>query len=124
MDGCLARRILLVALAGALGFGCSSSTDNGGGGNGNCSNIAGTWGVTGSCGPDTCVITQNGCNTNFSCGGGTHSYTGSVSGSSVSYAGQTSGGVQATCSGTVSGGTMSGTCSGAGATCSFSAAKH
>lgn len=132
MDGSLARRMLWVALAGALCFGCSGKTSgsgnssggsSGSGNNGNCTSIAGTWGVTGTCGADTCVVTQSGCNTNFSCGGGTHSYTGSVSGNSVSYAGQTAKGINATCSGTVNGASMSGTCSGAGATCTFAATR-
>jgi len=102
---------------------CSSSSSDGAA-NGSCTNISGTWGTTGSCGPDTCVITQNGCSTNFSCGGGATSYTGSVNGSNVSYAGKTAGGVDGSCTGTVQGNTMSGTCSVGGATCNFSAAKE
>lgn len=115
------KQVVMVGLAAAVSVGCGGS---GSSSSSKCTNIAGTWGVTGACGPDNCVVTQNGCSTNFSCGGGSHSYTGSVSGNSVSYSGQTAGGVPATCSGTVSGATMSGTCSGAGASCTFAAAKQ
>jgi hypothetical protein len=114
----------LFAIAFPCFVACSSSSSGDGASNGNCSSIAGTWGVSGTCGPDTCIITQNGCNTSFACGGGSVSYTGSVNGSNVSYAGKTAGGVDGTCSGTVQGSTMSGTCTVSGATCSYSAAKE
>ena len=101
---------------------CSSSSSDAG--NGSCSSIAGTWSTGGSCGPDVCVITQNGCNTSFSCGGGSRSYTGSVEGTSVSYSGKTVTGADGTCQGTLQGSTISGTCSVQGATCDFNATKQ
>ena len=115
------KAILALVLAIPLLAACSSSTSSG---SGNCSNITGTWAVSGACGPDTCVITQSSCSTNFSCSAGTVSYTGSVSGNSVSYSGQTAAGATGTCSGTVNGGTMSGTCNSQGQTCAFSATRQ
>lgn len=91
---------------------------------GDCVDIAGTWTISGACGPDTCVITQSGCSTSFSCSGGSGSYTGSVSGSKVDYSGKSGTGVQGTCTGTVSGNTITGTCTPQGLPqCSFTAKK-
>jgi hypothetical protein len=86
---------------------------------GTCSNIAGTWGITGSCGADMCVITQTACSTQLTCGGGASSYTGSITGNMFTYMGTTSGGVPASCSGTVNSNLMSGSCTVAGVPCTF-----
>jgi hypothetical protein len=86
---------------------------------GACSNMAGTWGITGSCGADTCVITQTACSTQLSCGGGASSYTGSITGNMFMYMGTTSGGVAASCSGTLNGGSMTGSCTVSGLPCAF-----
>lgn len=86
---------------------------------GACASMAGTWGITGQCGADTCLITQTGCATDLDCGGGASSYTGSVSGNTFMYAGTAGGGQPATCSGTVDGNTMSGSCTIVGIPCSF-----
>lgn len=85
-----------------------------------CSNIAGTWGITGGCGADTCVITQAGCTTQLDCGGGASSYTGSITGNTFMYSGTAGGGTPASCSGTLNGSLMSGSCNVAGVPCSFS----
>ena len=129
---CLLGLALSVSL-GVLGStGCSAGVNGSGGGGGgggsssgggSCTNISGTWTVSGDCGADTCVVTQAECSTNFACGGGSASYSGTVAGDSVSYAGRNAAGVQGTCQGTVNGRTMSGTCmqQGSAATCSFAA---
>jgi len=113
----------LAALVTSIAIpGCGS--DNGGAVSpGSCSNVQGQWRITGGCGPDVCDITQSGCSTTFSCGGGSRAATGSVSGSAVSWSGQTAGDVPGTCSGTVSGGAMSGTCNVSGAMCDFAATR-
>lgn len=96
----------------------SSSTSNPA-----CSSIAGTFAVSGGCGPDVCVIKQNGCDTTFSCADGSSAFTGTVKGTSVSYSGTTAGGFPGTCSGTIAGNGFSGTCTIGGQTCSYSATK-
>lgn len=88
-----------------------------------CENIAGTWQTKGTCGPDTCVITQAGCTTSFKCSNGAASYTGSVAGRAVSYAGTAANGKPGSCAGTFDGTTLSGTCQGGGAPCTFTATR-
>jgi hypothetical protein len=107
--------------------GCSSNDGDGGnaaGGDRGCADIAGTWTTSGQCGPDVCVVSQSGCSTNFSCSNGAASYAGSVTNNGVSYAGTTAIGAQGSCSGTISGGTISGSCDIAGVSCTFSAKKN
>ena len=88
-----------------------------------CQNLAGTWVVSGTCGPSLCVITQSGCATNFACSGAS-SYTGTVSGDDVTYTGQTSSGAPGTCQATTNGVTLTGTCTVEGLTCSVTATKE
>ena len=102
------------------GSGGSGGGSGGSGGTtGSCASIAGTYTVSGTCGVDQCVITQNGCSVNFECDDGAASYTGSVTQSSVSFTG-----VTGTCQGTVSGSSLSGSCTGALGVCAFSATRQ
>jgi hypothetical protein len=111
------RLALLVALTACGGNGDGNDP-------GPCANVAGTWEVSG-CGDDECVIAQTGCSTSLDCDSGTASYSGSVSGSNVSFAGRNAAGLQATCGATVNGSSMSGTCTSAGLpSCGFSASRQ
>ena len=74
----------------------------------------------GDCGQDVCIITQTGCSTDFACGGAA-SYSGTVSGNHVDYDGHAADGTPGMCSGTVSGDTITGTCTIMGFTCGFNA---
>src|SRR5262245_14442418 len=67
-----------------------------------CVNLAGTWDTSGECGPDVCVVTQSVCSTAIDCGGSS-SYSGAVTGNSVTYQGQTTDGTPGSCTGTLSG---------------------
>jgi hypothetical protein len=109
-----------LALVILLAVGCGGGDDDG---NGACADVSGTWDISGSCGDDVCVITQTGCNTAFDCQSAS-SYSGSVDGEHAHYAGTTVTGEQGTCDGTVSGDTMSGTCTVQGLTCSFNASRQ
>jgi hypothetical protein len=92
------------------------------GATGECASVAGRWRLSGTCGPDVCVITQQGCTVDLACRGGTVSYAGSVSGSTVEFAGRSGAGVAGTCHGTLTGKKLSGTCGVQGVpTCRFSA---
>jgi hypothetical protein len=102
----------------------SSSGGSSSGSGGSCPNIAGTWRVTGACGSDSCVITQTNCSTNYSCSDGAASYTGSVSGNSVSYSGTSADGIPGTCTGTLDGTTLTGTCNTGDIMCAFTATKQ
>jgi hypothetical protein len=92
-----------------------------GGASGVCANIAGTWSVAGGCGVDDCVITQSGCAVNFLCDDGAASYTGSIAGDDVTFAG-----VTGTCSAKLSGNSLVGSCTAVGGvtSCDFSAIKQ
>jgi hypothetical protein len=105
--------LLVAVLASALAA-CGQTTT--------CSNVAGTWGITGGCGADVCRISQTGCGTTFDCDGA-RGTSGSVSGSDVTWSGTTAGGVPGTCRGTVGGSTITGTCDVSGATCDFVAMR-
>src|SRR5690242_12023149 len=53
-----------------------------------CGNLAGRWGVDGTCGGDLCTITQGGCSiTALTCDSGAHSTSGSLSGNQFMYTG-------------------------------------
>lgn len=93
---------------------------------GACDSIAGTWSTRGTCGPDTCKITQTGCTTNFSCSDGNASYTGQITGKTVSYAGITAAKTKGSCTGTIGadGKSINGTCQSGGAPCTFTATKR
>ena len=128
------KRILIVALAlaaGTLACGSDANSDGSGsstttgGGNAACGDMSGTWKISGSCGSDTCVITQSACTTSLKCSNGSASYTGSLADSDVTYSGTSGSGVPATCHGTLSGSSITGTCTPTGgAACTFSAAKN
>lgn len=89
-----------------------------------CADLRGTWRYSGQCGNDTCVIAQTGCATSLDCVQGSASYTGTVSGNGFTYQGTTAGGQPATCTGTVNGGAMSGSCSVQGAPCTFTGIRQ
>jgi hypothetical protein len=76
-----------------------------------CESIAGRWDIDGPCGDDTCTITQTGCGiTGVTCTSGARSTTGSIEGNAWSYSGVSGLGVPATCSGTLSGDSLTGSC--------------
>jgi hypothetical protein len=87
-----------------------------------CATLAGRWLTSGTCGDDVCQISQVDCAiTQVSCSSGAHSTSGSVDNDQFTYTGVSGAGVPATCNGTLSGGTISGTCTVNGAgTCTFS----
>jgi hypothetical protein len=119
------RPVLLAAgIAAVVCSACGSSSNDGGAAQ--CIDISGTWTITGLCGIDKCVVSQTNCATDFACSGGTKSYSGTVSGSNFSYSGATIFGVTGDCSGTVSGTSMSGSCSAnsGGGSCTFSGTKQ
>jgi hypothetical protein len=100
----------------------AEAPDAGASPSGACESIAGTWGTRGTCGPDTCIVTQTGCATNFKCRDGAASYTGVVNGKGITYKG-----VTGTCSGTLSpdSKTINGSCqSVVGVPCAFVATKR
>jgi hypothetical protein len=123
MRSWLCVRVLMVGVTLVLA-GCGDEDDGGGNGGGSCDSIAGRWVIGGQCGPDLCAITQNGCATTLDCSGGAASYTGSVSGSSLSYSGTAASGAPGTCTGTVSGNTITGSCASAGVTCTYNATRQ
>ena len=86
-----------------------------------CGNLAGRWGVDGTCGGDLCTITQGGCSiTALTCDSGAHSTSGSITGNQFTYAGVTRTGTPATCSGTIAGNMFAGSCTVVGVMCQFS----
>ena len=104
--------------AGGSGGGSGSGGTGGSGGGGACDDIAGVWDVVGTCGVDDCLITQNGCSVNFVCDDGAASYSGSVTSGKVDFQGATG-----TCTGTVTGDQITGTCSGPLGTCAYTATR-
>ncbi len=92
-------------LPGVGGGSAGTPGSGGGGGNPGCADVSGSYVVTGSCDITACKVTQTGCTANFECNNGAASYTGSVGGSSVTFAGFTG-----TCQGVLSGDTLMGTC--------------
>ncbi|MEZ4220433.1 MAG: hypothetical protein R3B13_05835 [Polyangiaceae bacterium] len=106
---------------GNPGSGGSAGTPGSGGTTGACVDISGTYSVAGSCDVKDCVVKQTSCTANFVCNNGTQSYTGAVVGSSVTFVG-----VTGTCTGTLAGNTLAGTCKdslGLGAACQYSATR-
>lgn len=90
-----------------------------------CDQIAGQWATSGTCGSDSCEIAQSGCSiTQVTCTSGAHSTSGEIDGDSFTYHGVGATGQPASCSGTHSGSTISGTCTVAGATCTFSGQRR
>ena len=135
------KRFALFALFAALGaIGCGSDADDSsssgstsgsgsttttGGGNAACSDMSGTFKIAGACGSDTCIITQTGCQTSLKCSGGSASYTGSIAGADFTYSGTSGNGVPATCTGTMVGTGLGGTCKPtAGPSCNFTGSKQ
>jgi hypothetical protein len=90
-----------------------------------CANIAGSWGISGSCGSDVCTFTQVGCSiTQVTCTSGAQSTSGALDGNDFTYTGTSGAGVPATCDGTITGDAFSGTCDVAGlGTCDFSGTR-
>lgn len=93
--------------------GCSSSSSGEGGGS--CPQISGNWSLSG-CSDTSCTVTQSGCSLTLTCSPSGDTYTGSLSGNDVSFST-----ASVSCAGTVTGTTGSGTCSGGGQTCNFTA---
>jgi|SRR5688572_4997931 hypothetical protein len=90
-----------------------------------CDALAGRWEIDGACGDDRCTIVQSSCAiTEVSCSSGAQSTTGTIDGASFTYTGVSGAGAPATCTGTLAGSSISGTCTIAGAaTCAFSGAR-
>ncbi len=107
---------------GGVDAGGGGGVDAGGGGM--CADFTGNWAVGGTCGPDGCMITQTGCTANFTCGSGSRSYTGTVSGDTATWHGESGGGVTGTCSAAISGASFSGSCVlDVGVTCTVTAMR-
>jgi hypothetical protein len=115
--------VVAMAVTGCGDDGGGSGAD-GGNPPDQCDSVAGTWGVTGTCGADICDITQNGCSMALDCSGGVSSFAGSVDGNQVMFTGQTAGGVDGTCDGTITGNTMSVVCVTELGTCTFDAIRQ
>lgn len=110
--------------AGGAGAGGSGGNAAGGPPDVGCPDIAGEWQISGTCGPDVCTISQAGCEATLKCSNGASSYTGSIVGQKITYTGKAGNGVPATCSGTLAGDTLAGTCTPVGSPpCSFAASK-
>lgn len=132
----------LVACGGRELGGCSTSgsnassgtdggTDGGsnggsdGGRAGSCADFSGTWQVDGSCGPDTCIVTQDAhCGTSIVCDSGVATYTGTVSGNQFTFSGTTPQGTPGSCRGTTDGSTLQANCTVAIGTCQLSGVKQ
>lgn len=97
-----------------LTAGCSSGS-SGGGGNTSCTQISGDWSLSG-CTDTACSVSQNGCSVTLACSPSGDTYTGTVSGNSVTFSSSGT-----SCSGTVSGPSATGSCNGGGQSCNFSA---
>lgn len=86
--------------------------------------ISGSWSVMmPDCeGSTICMIVQTGCGIQLSCTDGA-GYSGSVCGNEVNYSGTNADGLFQTCTGTIAGGTMTGSCDIEGTTCNFTSFK-
>ena len=101
----MSLRSIPMVLALAVGCGGGTSQDP------DCDSIAGMWDIDGTCGDDLCTITQNGCAiTGVSCTSGARSTSGSLDADEFSYTGTSGAGLPATCSGTVDGDALAGSC--------------
>lgn len=105
--------LALLALGSSL-LACSGTTGPtsgaGGGTGGSCGSMGGSFRLTGGCGTNRCDVTQTGCSLHILCNESTD-YTGAVSGATFSYSGKDSSGATHTCTGTLQGGSYSGSCS-------------
>lgn len=125
------RSRLGFVLAWVIATGCVTNNDGGNPTpdappqqNPNCAMLAGQWDIDGACGDDNCTITQVGCGiTGVTCTSGSRSTSGSINNNSFSYTGTSGAGAPATCSGTISGTTIAGTCNSLGTTCSFTGSR-
>lgn len=120
------RTLFALCLALTACVSTTSSDDDGTPPPAGCADIAGVWAIAGSCGADSCTISQADCAiTQLTCVSGAHSTSGSVSADQFSYTGVSGGGTPATCTGTASGDSFSGTCNVANVgTCDFSGARR
>lgn len=85
-----------------------------------CVNLSGQWEITGQCGVDLCTITQVGCAiTQVSCVSGSRSTSGDIDGASFTYTGTSGGGVPSTCSGSLVGNELQGSCTSTAGSCNF-----
>lgn len=85
-----------------------------------CANLSGQWEITGQCGADLCTITQVGCAiTQVSCVSGSRSTSGDIDGASFTYTGTSGGGVPSTCSGSLVGDELQGSCTTTAGACNF-----
>jgi hypothetical protein len=102
------------ALAVAVSMGCSSSSGGGGGATG-CGDMSGSWTMSGSCpqNPTTCQVSQSDCTATLTCDTGTASAK--VSGSTMTFIFN-----GASCSGSVSNGQFTGSCTEEGNSCPVS----
>jgi hypothetical protein len=91
-----------------------------------CDALAGTWEIDGACGDDRCTIVQSSCTiTEVSCSSGAQSTSGTIDAGAFSYNGVSGAGAPATCTGTLAGSSISGSCTIAGAgSCSFSGTRE
>ncbi|HVW25728.1 MAG TPA: hypothetical protein VHC69_10180 [Polyangiaceae bacterium] len=119
----LATGVLWAAVT-ILGFrsmaGCGGDSGNGAAAGGKCTNLSGTWNVSGGCPPSSCTFDQSGCQITMLCDDGTKA-SGAVNGSSLTFSGS---GMQ--CSADVNVGTggspgASGSCRISQRTCNFDA---
>jgi hypothetical protein len=107
--------------AGSEGDGGVSSGGDAGTG---CGTMAGAWDVTGMCGSDYCQVDQTGCALHILCNEDID-YQGTVMGASFTYSGTDSSGYVHTCTGTIQGTSLSGSCSVTNSgSCAFSATPH
>ena len=101
---------------------CGGDDQQGDDGPADCADLEGSWEISGACGADLCTISQSGCAiTQVDCTSGAHSTSGDIDGDNFTYTGVSGGGLPATCSGAVTAGGISGTCTTEGlGNCSFS----
>ncbi len=74
-----------------------------------CGTMAGTWAYGGMCGANKCEVAQNGCALHILCNE-TIDYEGTVTGSTFTYAGKDGAGFVHTCTGSIAGTSLSGSC--------------
>jgi len=90
-----------------------------------CDSIAGTWSLDSTtCAlSTTCTVSQTGCTGSFTCSDGSSSNSFSVNGSTVTFTADLTAGT-ASCSGTVSGGVLTGSCDTPKDSCGFTATQN
>ncbi len=104
---------------------CSDAPDGGDDQPPACVSLAGTWTLTGTCGPDTCEVRQADCSlTAVTCTSGSRSTSGSIVDDDFTYSGLSGAGQPATCTGTVTGATFAGQCTGAAGSCTIAGQRR